>query len=157
MTMMRPRNERGAAAIEFAVVLPLLLMLVFGIIEFGLLLYNKAMITNASREAARAGIVFDTDGNGDLDRLSKEEIESIVEAYCQDYLVTFPPNPEDPEPPPAKNPQTSTVPGDPRYVPPGELLTVSVSYRYNFLLVPGFIADMGLSTDLLAQTTMRAE
>jgi Flp pilus assembly protein TadG len=33
-------------------------MLLFGIIEFGIILYDKAMITNASREGARAGIVY---------------------------------------------------------------------------------------------------
>lgn len=50
-------GENGAAAIEFALVLPILVLLVCGIIEFGLLFYNKQMITNASREGARAGIV----------------------------------------------------------------------------------------------------
>ena len=45
--------QRGAAAVEFAIVLPLLLVFVFGIIEFGFLLYDKAVITNASREGAR--------------------------------------------------------------------------------------------------------
>ncbi|MEE9495904.1 MAG: TadE/TadG family type IV pilus assembly protein, partial [Desulfobacterales bacterium] len=51
-------NQRGTAAIEFAIVLPLLMVLIFGIIEFGLVFYDKAMVTNASREAARAGIVY---------------------------------------------------------------------------------------------------
>lgn len=50
-------GENGAAAIEFALVLPILVLLVCGIIEFGLMFYNKQMITNASREGARAGIV----------------------------------------------------------------------------------------------------
>ena len=50
-------NERGASAVEFAIVLPVLVMFVFGIIEFGIVFYNKAMITNACREAARAAIV----------------------------------------------------------------------------------------------------
>ena len=45
-------NQKGAALIEFAIVLPLLLLLVFGAIEFGLLFYNKQVITNASREGA---------------------------------------------------------------------------------------------------------
>ena len=54
----KPKNgERGASAIEFAVILPLLLVVLFGIIEFGFVLYNKAVLTNACREGARAGIV----------------------------------------------------------------------------------------------------
>ena len=51
------KNQRGASAIEFAIVFPLLVLLLFGIIEFSLILYDKVMITNASREGARAGIV----------------------------------------------------------------------------------------------------
>jgi Flp pilus assembly protein TadG len=42
-------NESGAALVEFAIVLPLLLVLIFGMIEFSVMLYDKAMITNASR------------------------------------------------------------------------------------------------------------
>ena len=49
---------RGASMIEFALVLPLLLLLVFGIVEFSVALYDKAVITNASREGARKGVIF---------------------------------------------------------------------------------------------------
>ena len=56
-------NQSGASAIEFAFLLPVLLLFLFGIIEFSVLFYNKAMITNASREGARAGINFDWDGS----------------------------------------------------------------------------------------------
>ena len=51
------RSESGASAVEFALLLPLLMMIVFGIIEFGLALYQQAILTNASREGARLGIV----------------------------------------------------------------------------------------------------
>ena len=44
--------------VEFAIVLPLLLMLIFGMIEFSVMLYDKAMLTNATREGARFGILF---------------------------------------------------------------------------------------------------
>ena len=54
-------NQKGAAIVEFAIILPLLLLLIFGMIEFSLLMYNKAMITNASREGARRGIVYRVD------------------------------------------------------------------------------------------------
>ena len=49
-------GQKGVAAVEFAIVLPFLVLLVFGTIEFGLMFYNKQVITNASREGARAGI-----------------------------------------------------------------------------------------------------
>jgi Flp pilus assembly protein TadG len=52
-TKMMIRDQNGGAAVEFAIILPLLIALLFGIVEFGLLLYNKQIITNASREGAR--------------------------------------------------------------------------------------------------------
>ena len=50
-------SDRGVAAVEFALILPLLLALTFGLIEFGLFMYNQQVLTNAAREGARAGIV----------------------------------------------------------------------------------------------------
>ena len=47
-------GERGAAAIEFALVLPILIMLVFGIIEFSRGYNAKTELTGAVREGARA-------------------------------------------------------------------------------------------------------
>lgn len=46
-------KSRGSAMAEFAIVLPLLILLLFGMIEFGVALYNQAVISNASREGAR--------------------------------------------------------------------------------------------------------
>jgi Flp pilus assembly protein TadG len=54
---MRKLNERGAAATEFALLLPVFLMILFGIIEFGMIMYGREVVTNAAREGARAGIV----------------------------------------------------------------------------------------------------
>lgn len=45
--------DRGAAAVEMALVLPLLLMLIFGIIDFGRLLNMQIALTEAARDAAR--------------------------------------------------------------------------------------------------------
>ena len=49
-----PKNT-AQGMVEFALVLPILLLLVLGIIEFGRLLFMYASITSASREAARYG------------------------------------------------------------------------------------------------------
>ena len=46
-------RERGAAAVEFALVLPLLLVLLLGIIDFGLYFYNDLQLTHVARDAAR--------------------------------------------------------------------------------------------------------
>lgn len=142
-------DGKGTAVVEFALILPLLLLLVFGIIEFGLLLYNKAMLTNASREGARAGIVYSSDPvTGNLDRLSKAEITQVVNDYCQSYLITFGTTP---------NFTVTTNPDPTETVPSGQSLTVDVSYHYDFLLVPAFITNLTGGLDLVASTSMREE
>ena len=51
------RSRRGQALVEFALVLPIILAVMFGAVEFGTALYDKAVITNASREVLRFGVV----------------------------------------------------------------------------------------------------
>jgi Flp pilus assembly protein TadG len=53
----RGKDERGAALIEFALVMPLLLILVLGMIEFGWLLGNNLDVRHGAREAARLAAV----------------------------------------------------------------------------------------------------
>ncbi|GLZ35830.1 hypothetical protein Lesp02_80170 [Lentzea sp. NBRC 105346] len=51
---MRKRStDRGAAAVELALLMPLLLLLIFGIIDFGRALNAQITITQAAREGAR--------------------------------------------------------------------------------------------------------
>ncbi|MGZ8375786.1 MAG: TadE/TadG family type IV pilus assembly protein [Gemmatirosa sp.] len=51
------RGERGAAAVEFAIVVPVLLTLVLAIIDFGRLMYVTASLTAAVRDGARLAAV----------------------------------------------------------------------------------------------------
>jgi Flp pilus assembly protein TadG len=51
------RSQRGAAIVEFAIVLPIMLMLVFGIIDFGVSLHYRGLVGNAARDGARVGAV----------------------------------------------------------------------------------------------------
>ncbi|MDE2343793.1 MAG: pilus assembly protein [Betaproteobacteria bacterium] len=51
------KKEAGSVVVEFALVLPLLLLILFGTIEFGIMMYDQAIITNAAREGARWGAV----------------------------------------------------------------------------------------------------
>ena len=46
--------ERGAAAVELAIILPLVLLLIGGIVDLGRLWFTKEVLTNAAREGARA-------------------------------------------------------------------------------------------------------
>jgi len=49
--------EKGAELIEFALVLPLLLLVMFGIMDFGLLFQRYETVTNAAREGARIAVL----------------------------------------------------------------------------------------------------
>jgi Flp pilus assembly protein TadG len=50
-------NTEGQALVEFALVLPILLLLILGMIEFGWILNGKITLTTAAREGARAAVV----------------------------------------------------------------------------------------------------
>jgi len=50
-------EEKGASAVEFAVILPLLILLIFGIIEFGRMYNAYLALTHAAREGARLAAV----------------------------------------------------------------------------------------------------
>jgi Flp pilus assembly protein TadG len=142
MRFSKLRNERGAAAVEFAIVLPLLLFVVFGIIEFSIIFYDKAMITNASREGARAGIVYRP---GDPPRLTEQEIKDVVDTYLQTHLISF------------GGTSSATVTAPAAGSATGTPLTVTVDYTYNFLLLPNFMDSLTGGLDMQAQTIMRME
>lgn len=139
---MKLKSHTGASVIEFAVILPLLILLIFGIIEFGMLLYNQQVITNASREGARAGIV------AQQPRLDSTSIDSVVQTYCLNHLVTFA----------AVKPQPITnLTGYSPNALVGQYLTVQVTYNYEFLVIPSFIPVIGKLRPMAAQTVMRYE
>lgn len=71
------KSQRGAAALEFALVMPILVVLVFGVVDFGLMINSQAVFANASRDAARAGSFFAT----------SSEIEAVVTSEAA-YLPT---------------------------------------------------------------------
>jgi len=54
-------NNRGQAMVEFALVIPFFLILVFGIVDFGMVLRSYVQITNAAREGARYGVTCKSD------------------------------------------------------------------------------------------------
>ncbi len=137
----RHGGQKGAAMVEFAIILPLLLVFVFGIIEFGLLLYNQQVITNASREGARYGIVSRTP------RRTAPEIQGVVNAYCGTHLVTFG----------SGTPAATVNPNPTAGAAFGEDLTVTVTYLYDFLVLPNFIGALVGGTNLRAVTMMKYE
>jgi Flp pilus assembly protein TadG len=142
----RRSRERGAAVVEFALVLPLLLLVLFGIIEFSILLYDKAVITNASREAAREWVVY---RDGTLTpKLTQSELQKIVDDYSKDRLISFNSG---------ASPTASTNPADPTSSNSGDQLSLTVEYSYDFLFLPAFMEGLLPTVALDATTVMRAE
>jgi Flp pilus assembly pilin Flp len=68
------RGEDGAAAVEFALLLPLLVLLLFGFIQFGLAFNSRIQAANAAREAARMAVV----GIDDFDNIGGASFWNIV-------------------------------------------------------------------------------
>jgi len=58
------RRRNGHELVEYAITLPLLLSLLFGIIDFAIIVFSYETIENAVREGARYGIVHPTDHTG---------------------------------------------------------------------------------------------
>jgi Flp pilus assembly protein TadG len=141
--MRQLKDETGAALIEFVIILIPFLILLFASIEFGVAGYNKAMITNASREGARAGIVFDASETGN--RISNADIAQIAQNYCASNLITFGAT--------ATPVITITRAGS----TPGDDLTVSVTYNYGFLVLQNLIPGFNSSINLAAVSIMRME
>jgi Flp pilus assembly protein TadG len=54
-----PRTESGAAAVELALVIPLVVMLLAGVVAFGIVFAQQLSLGNAARQAARYGVVAD--------------------------------------------------------------------------------------------------
>ena len=67
------RSERGQSLVEFALVLPIFLVLVLGIIDFGLGLKSWITITNAAREGARYAAVTCGEVSDDTEVIAKTE------------------------------------------------------------------------------------
>lgn len=140
------KNQKGAAAVEFAIVAPLLVLLVIGICEFGLLWYNSQVIINASREGARAGIARAADA---ADTTTPSGVKYIVDTYCANRLITFGVGSVPITDFPNGNDNITKSFGD------GEYFSVRVKYTYNFL-VPSLFG-LGLDKELTGMTLMKME
>ena len=129
------RSESGASAVEFALLLPVLMMILFGIIEFGLALHRQAILTNASREGARLGIVQSV----------PPITTAAVNTKINDYLG-----------PAGIAPGTvaRTIVGAGGVT--GTPVTVTLTLPYTYAVLPG-LTSITPTINLVAQTVMRHE
>ena len=140
------RTQKGITMVELAIILPILFLIIFAIAELAIALYDKAVLTNASREGARAGIVRQTP------RVSDTEIKAVVKNYAKDYLITF---------------GTDILGDGDITISPSEAdrnisdfgtnLTVTVTYKYDFLVLSRLISALGADITLNATTVMKLE
>lgn len=128
------KDRRGAATVEFALVVPIFILLLFGMIEFGRMVMIQQVIVNASREGARRAVFEGT---------SIEEVKDIVETYMTASHV--PVDRDDIE-----------VSSDPGTTPTGDPIMVRIWVPYeNVSWLPGamFLGDQRLT----ASSVMRKE
>ncbi|WP_347995071.1 TadE/TadG family type IV pilus assembly protein [uncultured Eubacterium sp.] len=79
------KREKGQSAVEFALVLPILLLIVCGILDFGWLFYNQLSVENACREGARVGCVNAQDAH--LDQIVTDKVEAILPKNLKSVVV----------------------------------------------------------------------
>ena len=129
----RAPRDRGAAAVEFALLLPLLALLVFGIVDFGRALNAQITLTQAAREGAR------------MAALGEPNVVSSTQAAATGL-----------------SPVSVTVTSCPVGAAAGVNATVKVSYTFTFLTPVGGIAKLfgggwGSTMTLTAQGVMPCE
>lgn len=127
----RRRQRRGAAAVEMALVTPFLLLLVFGIIEFGQVFYVQLVLTNASREGARDAC---------LDGADLQSAQAATTRYLESFGLD--------------NADIDISP-DPSDLGFRDPVTVTVSL--NFKNASWLGAPMFVGGDLKASSTMRSD
>jgi Flp pilus assembly protein TadG len=103
MNPAKPNRRTGAAAVEFAVVLPLFFLLVIGGIELG----RAMLVRNSLEEAARAGCRLAAARGGTTADVTNTVATTLNIAKVSGYAVTVSPNP--PTSAAAKAPITVTV------------------------------------------------
>ncbi len=132
------RSKVGTTIVEATIVFPLMLMLIFGILEFGISFTRWNSLTNAVREGARVGVVFRTP-------CDIGTIETLVQTTVSDFADSSGIDPAS---------ITTTVTG--ACGGTGSQLIVTSTVPYTYVAVAG-LAGFAPSTNLSARTVMRNE
>jgi Flp pilus assembly protein TadG len=128
------RDERGAAAVEFALVVPVLLLLVFGMIDFGRLLFTRNNLQSAVREGARVAAARPNPTDG----VARDRVVAYINAAEQTHIA----------------PDMVSV----TYDPATGLITVGIPRGYPFRPITPFASNLGLASfDIRPQAVFRWE
>jgi Flp pilus assembly protein TadG len=135
----RRKGERGSELIEFALVFPMLLMVVLAIVDFGFLFQRYEVVTNAAREGARVAV---------LPGYTTSDIQDRVTSYATAGGL--------PTAPTVSIAATTITAGSSTW----PATTVNVSYSHQYLFLGGIASWFGgsfSSVTLTAASTMRNE
>lgn len=136
---MRSRDDRGMAMVEMVIILPLLLMMLFAIAEFGVIFGRWQTLTNAAREGAREAVVF----RSPCDATTVEnEVTTTVQNYASSAGITLA----------AGDVSVTGACGA-----ANTDTSVNVNHNYTFRVLPGFAKSLNPSVDLSTSATMRNE
>ena len=83
----RSRRERGNLTVEMALAMPVFLFLVAGVLDLGMLFWEKHVITNAAREGARAAAKAVDTGTAVNADLTQTEVKAVVQNYLAQYAL----------------------------------------------------------------------
>ncbi|MHB1225596.1 MAG: TadE/TadG family type IV pilus assembly protein [Gemmatimonadaceae bacterium] len=124
------RDDRGAAAVEFALVLPILVVLVFGIVDFGRALFAYNYLTSAVREGGRFAAV---QGSASAEGAVRDRMTTYL---GQLNSLALPPVPAD---------KITSVPDDPGNPAMARYITVSIT-GYELEPITPIPALLGITT-----------
>jgi Flp pilus assembly protein TadG len=84
-----PQGQTGNVVLELALVLPLFLLLLAGMMDFGTLFWKKQVLTNATREGARAAALAKLENNQLVRKWTPEEVRLVMQNYLDKYNLNI--------------------------------------------------------------------
>jgi Flp pilus assembly protein TadG len=144
------RNQRGATVVEAALILPILLMFLISILEFGRAYNEYHVLTNAAREACRYAVAPTAGNNGTLPGTA------AVQQVATDWLNSAGISPSTPPSVSTVSCGTFTNPitGN---VQPLNCTAVTVTVPFSFLAPQLLFGNNGPSIAMTSTATMRQE
>jgi Flp pilus assembly protein TadG len=147
------RSERGSVAVEFAIIFPILVLLVFGIIDFGHAWYMKHMMSDASREGARYATRYKTDATGH--RILPKDLSPNLSTYVLTTWGLTDRLPADASP--TVTPSGTAATEANASVLAGEDYIVTITATKTWFVLGNLIPSLGTSKTLTVTTTMTCE